>query len=400
MADGWDATYATRTYSLSVSWNPSDSYTRKQQDTTTHPPTTESERPASSSVEENASAAAAKAVSKVKKAGAEKLKDKEARRRAAREMVVADKGAERAAREQAAVQLAAAKRAAEEAAIIEQERAEQAEADRMAAEALEAERRAAEEAEAQRAEDTRIAGEAAEAAQIQAEIEAAAAEAEAEAEAGRLAAEEKELRKIPAWVRRLARVVSRSQQQLSGGNAEDEAPAPTGAILFSATVSDRVGFSASSPVRVQFAAWAASAKAPYLDGASRSVANTVLVLRASAALDSPVVGKLLRDSEVYVLETCDLGVAQRSLITATSPTAAPLGWVTSMRDGIEFLSTSSAHRNDDYGTLHGCSSFYPRQTEFLTSFKQHTQATSTRGLKRLSWWGHGTEQGDTNSVRP
>ena len=98
-------------------------------------------------------------------------------------------------------------------------------------------------------------------------------------------------------------------------------------------------------------------------------------------------GKLLKGSEAYVLETREVGATRRSLITASAaPTASPLGWVTAVReDGIVLLN----------GSPHGATASSRRAAPqsvpmgaFFTSFKQYTQATvASGGLQRLSWLG-------------
>ena len=72
--------------------------------------------------------------------------------------------------------------------------------------------------------------------------------------------------------------------------------------------------------------------------AYRAVASQVLVLREGPALTTPVLGKLPKDSEAYVLEVVEWHHGtRRALITATARTAQPLGWVTEYKNGHELL---------------------------------------------------------------
>ena len=285
----------------------------------------------------------------------DKKADKDARRRLAQELVVADKGTERAARDKAAQAKAASKKAADDATRAQAEAAAKAEVYRQELVAAAAEREAAEKADADQKELERLAAEKEEAERLAVEGAAAEDAEKLRAEAELAAAEVAELKRVPAWVRRLYQ----TWRELEKANPPPEEPlsSQSGPILFRAHTS-------ALPLRVLLAEWAAGrADVP------RAVANTVLVLRASAELDSPVMGKLLKGSEAYVLDTCQIDDGSqtfRSLITATAHTAAPLGWVTALRDGIEMLGDSRKvpKRRE------------PKVTDFYTSFRRPYAAAS------------------------
>jgi hypothetical protein len=309
--------------------------------------------------------------------------DRAERRRAAQEMVIADKKSERDVREQAAAQKAQARKAAEEAAKAAKAAAVKAAEDRAAEEAVAAELAAAQAAEAERREAERLAAEAAEAERLAAEAAAAEAAAAAQAEAEAAEAEEAEMQKMPAWVRRLSAAQLCANQHSDPARSAESDTSPAGPILFAAD-STRAG-----PVRVQLADWAVGNPA-----APKAMAKSVLVLRKSAALDSTVMGKLPIGSEAFVLETRELsGSMVRALVTATASTATPLGWVTASRDGKELLGgweQAAASANAPCGL---------DVAGFYTSLPSHMQATvapagtvgrvQRKSPARLSrWWRH------------
>ena len=248
---------------------------------------------------------------------------KQARRKAATEMVLADKGAEREAREKAAAEKAREKQrrkeqAAEEKAAVEKAQAEAEERARIAAEQarIDAEIAAKKEAEEKAAliaaeeEGARIAAEE-EAARIAAAI--AAAE---EVERAKLANE-------PEWVRRLtsSSTCSDPRRQSMEQKLDRMASSDSGAILFST----------AGPVRIKIAEWVED-----MSDLPRVVAKTMLLLRRNHSLQSDVVGKLPVGCYAYELETREIQPGLVRTLVAAS-TASPLGWVTAKKGGAELL---------------------------------------------------------------
>jgi len=285
--------------------------------------------------------------------------ERKAKRKAAMDLVLADKQEERLQKEKAAVERAAAKKAAELKAKQEAETAAIEAAEREAA-AIEAAKQEAEKqalAEAAAAQAEAEAATAAEEAAARAAAEAAAVAAREAEEAAAL--EAAELKRTPAWVHRLNQPdfvhkihkygsdeaygaeshrsgsPARESFRASGSprgvpSAELQPPAP-GAIIYSRNVSgDRNAPPSRMPVKVHLADWDTDAP--------RAVANVMLLLRQGVSLDSKIVGKLPPGCHAFVLETKEVSPGtHRSLITATASTAAPLGWVTATKNGTELL---------------------------------------------------------------
>ena len=299
---------------------------------------------------------------------AERAAKKAARRKAAQEMVVADKKAERDKREERALQKAADKKAAEERAREEAAAAAIREAERIERAKTDAQRAAEAAAEAEKREAERVAAEALEAERIAAEARAAEEEKAALAAAELAAAEEAELAKVPAWVRRLSRT---HVDEILASLAKDK---KDNALQPSSPQATAVLYTNSGPVSLELTGWAAEHP-----DAPRAKALTVLVLRRSAAHDSDIMGKCLPGGEVFVLETRQIPTEPglvRALITATASTATPLGWVTATRDGITLLegweesAIASAKRTAGMGFDPG---------SFYTSHANFTQATFMKG---------------------
>ena len=319
----------------------------------------------------------------------QKAADKAARRRAATDMVLADKTQEKEAKRKAELRREAAKKAAQEKKASDAAAAKLAAEQRALAEAAARAKAEAEGIEASRLEAERLEAEAAP--QAAAEAAAAAAAIAAAEEEARLAeAAQKALEaREPAWVRRLSRLTSMVPGALAATEANDDGSTaihsgqgrawgwhllggrrmhPTSAILFAregdaetppdsnditakrteptpdspprspcSRYSHAGGSAASatssrsSAVRVRLSEWPT-------EELPQAVAQTVLVLRGGSSLDSPVVGKLPKWSRAFVLEMEETTPGtHRALVTATASTAAPLGWVTSSRDGDELL---------------------------------------------------------------
>jgi hypothetical protein len=278
--------------------------------------------------------------------------EKQARRKAAMDLVLTDKVEERKKKEERAAQRAAAKKAAERQAKLDAEAAAIAAAERKAAESEEA-RHALEERLAAEKAAEQVAAEAAH----QAEMVAAAAEAERAAIAAREAAERAALeaernKHTPAWVTRLnkpdfvqkAALAAESelhkmlnQRATAFMPAYAQVSAPS-AIVYAKAASPTGVDGIAVNTRVQIAEWAVTSPHDGRIIAPRARAKAQLVLRQGAALDSKVVGRLPAGGQAFVLETQEIVPGTyRSLITATASTAAPLGWVTVRKVGLPLM---------------------------------------------------------------
>ena len=137
------------------------------------------------------------------------------------------------------------------------------------------------------------------------------------------------------------------------------------------------------PVRVTLSHWSKTNELP------RAVATRGLLLRAGPSLDSAAVGKLPEGGEVFLLETRELTPGtKRSRVTATS-TAAPLGWVTSAKQGEVLLmvrqeppaASSGKPAQKFYTSLAGPEKFHAALT-FISDLNRQLRITSTPAERR------------------